>query len=49
MCIRDSYNMVKDHRTKFETGNVQAVMDGDLDEFIKGYLMVNISDDSNKI
>ena len=38
------YNMVKDHRTKVETGNVQAVMDGDLDEFIRGYLMVNISD-----
>ena len=40
--------MVKDHRTKVETGNVQAVMDGDLDEFIKGYLMVNISDDAIK-
>lgn len=32
------YNMVKDHRTKFETGNVQAVMDGDLDRFIEEYL-----------
>jgi len=42
------YNMVKDHRTKVETGNVQAVMDGDLDEFIKGYLMVNISDGAIK-
>ena len=38
--------MVKDHRTKVETGNVQAVMDGDLDEFIKGYLMENISDNT---
>jgi peptide chain release factor 2 len=28
------YNMVKDHRTKHETGNVQAVMDGDIDGFI---------------
>ena len=28
------YSMVKDHRTNFETGNVQAVMDGDLDGFI---------------
>ena len=33
------YNMVKDHRTDIETSNVQAVMDGGLDEFIKGYLM----------
>ena len=32
------YNMVKDHRTKHETGNVQAVMDGDLDGFIESYL-----------
>jgi len=32
------YNMVKDHRTKVETGNVQAVMDGDLDNFIEEYL-----------
>jgi len=33
------YNLVKDHRTDHETSNVQAVMDGDLDEFIKAYLM----------
>ena len=33
------YNMVKDHRTNFETSNVQAVMDGELDEFIQTYLM----------
>ena len=32
------YNMVKDHRTGVETGNVQAVMDGDLDDFVNGYL-----------
>lgn len=32
------YSMVKDHRTNFETGNVQAVMDGDLDDFIDAYL-----------
>lgn len=30
---------VKDHRTNYQTSNVQAVMDGDLDEFIKSYLM----------
>ena len=32
------YTMVKDHRTGFETGNVNAVMDGDLDGFINAYL-----------
>lgn len=32
------YTMVKDHRTAFETGNVNAVMDGDLDGFINAYL-----------
>ena len=32
------YNLVKDHRTGVETGNVQAVMDGGLDAFIEGYL-----------
>lgn len=33
------YKLIKDHRTEFETGNVQPVMDGALDEFIKAYLM----------
>jgi peptide chain release factor 2 len=32
------YSMVKDHRTNYETGNTQAVMDGDLDGFIDAYL-----------
>lgn len=32
------YNMVKDHRTNAETGNVQAVMDGDLEMFVEAYL-----------
>ena len=34
------YTMVKDHRTKYETGNVSAVMDGDLDGFINAYLLM---------
>jgi len=32
------YNMVKDHRTNAETGNTQAVMDGEIDMFIEAYL-----------
>ena len=32
------YTLVKDHRTNFEVGNVQYVMDGDLDGFIESYL-----------
>jgi peptide chain release factor 2 len=34
------YKMIKDHRTDFEVGNVQPVMDGDLDGFIKAFLMM---------
>ncbi|MEI9943014.1 MAG: peptide chain release factor 2 [Chitinophagaceae bacterium] len=33
------YKMIKDHRTDFEVGNIQPVMDGELDGFIKAYLM----------
>jgi peptide chain release factor 2 len=32
------YNMVKDHRTSKETSNVQAVMDGDIDQFVEAFL-----------
>ena len=32
------YSMVKDHRTKYETGNVQAVMDGDITGFMEAWL-----------
>ena len=32
------YQMVKDHRTEFEAGNAQAVLDGELDGFIEAYL-----------
>lgn len=33
------YTMVKDHRTKCESGNIQAVMDGDIDQFMEAYLV----------
>ncbi len=37
------YTMVKDHRTESETGNVQAVMDGELDQFIEAYLRSDLN------
>ena len=37
------YSMVKDHRTNAETGNIGAVMDGDLDMFIDAYLRSRLS------
>ena len=36
------YSMVKDHRTNYETGNVNAVMDGEIDQFITAYLQQNV-------
>ncbi len=36
--VMHPYQMVKDHRTNFEKGNIQAVLDGDLDEFMAEYL-----------
>ena len=37
--VMQPYQMVKDLRTRHETGNVQAVLDGDLDEFIRSFLL----------
>jgi peptide chain release factor 2 len=37
------YNMVKDHRTKHEVGNIQAVMDGEIDPFIQEFLKFQFS------
>lgn len=37
------YTLVKDHRTNYEVGNVQAVMDGDLNGFIDSYLKFNLN------
>jgi peptide chain release factor 2 len=33
------YQLIKDHRTSVEVGNVEAVMDGELEPFIKAYLL----------
>ncbi len=41
--VMHPYSMVKDHRTNVETGNVSAVMDGDIDRFINGYLIWHTS------
>ena len=38
------YTLVKDHRTNYENGNVNAVMDGDLDGFINAYLSIDRKD-----
>lgn len=37
--VMQPYRLVKDHRTSVEKGNVDAVMDGDLDDFIEAYLL----------
>ena len=36
------YNMIKDHRTKYETSNTSQVLDGDLNNFIRKYLLYNM-------
>ncbi len=40
------YQLIKDHRTTFETGNVNAVLDGNIDNFIKRYLLMKKKDQS---
>jgi peptide chain release factor 2 len=41
--VLQPYQMIKDHRTKLEVGDVNRVLDGDLDNFIKTYLMQKAS------
>ena len=48
--VMHPYKLVKDVRTSHETGNVDAVMNGDIDEFLKAYLMLNgQKEDSNEL
>ena len=41
--VLQPYQMIKDHRTKLQVGDVQRVLDGDIDQFIKTYLMQKAS------
>lgn len=41
------YTLVKDHRTNYEEGNVNSVMDGEIDGFINAYLSISLNDNKN--
>jgi peptide chain release factor 2 len=41
--VMQPYQLVKDHRTKEQSGDVNRVLDGDIDQFIKSYLMKKAS------
>jgi peptide chain release factor 2 len=43
------YQMVKDHRTQYETGKTEAVLNGDLDAFIEAWLRFAIADSSGRV
>lgn len=46
--VLQPYQMVKDHRTDFQTGNVDAVLDGDLDGFIESYMRYRVKNKGQK-
>ena len=39
------YQLVKDHRTNYETGNTQSIMDGNINQFIRAYLLNSINNE----
>lgn len=39
------YKMIKDHRTNLEVGNVNRVLDGDIDDFIEAFLLANVAEE----
>jgi peptide chain release factor 2 len=45
--VLQPYTMVNDHRTEASTGNVQAVLEGDIDQFIEAYLHQQLGDDAS--
>jgi len=42
------YNLIKDHRTDYESSNIQKVLDGSIDEYIKAYLLFNMEKNNVK-
>jgi peptide chain release factor 2 len=44
--VLQPYRLIKDHRTQFEKGNVESVLDGDLDEYIEAYLFEQLKTES---
>ena len=47
--VLQPYQMVKDHRTEKQTGNVQAVLNGDIEQFIESYLKHRAKQKSKKL
>jgi peptide chain release factor 2 len=47
--VQHPYQMVKDHRTDFQTGDAQAVLDGDLDDLLKSYLSSKVESASASV
>ncbi len=46
--VLQPYQLVKDHRSDYQTGNVNSVLDGDLDQFIESFLHYRAKEKANK-